>query len=385
MEIGIFHPIFYYGGGEHVALHIAKAFGKKEIYTLYNELKTNEADGIKIIDVSYLLPTWARILKKIPKVGFYTKYISIIFWETIDIRDINDFDVVITSSHQMRSLITPENVMHVNYCHTPTRSLWDLYFSHFNSKGKNAFFFTAMELRRCIDILVDSRVDHYFVNSEIIKRRLWHYLKRDSVILYPPIQCKEYKNKSSEDFFLHIGRIDKMKQIMPVIKACEMENKKLILIGPKGNDKKCLEYLKNYKGNLIEYKGLAKDKEKKDLLARCKAVIYNPYNEDYGIVPSEALASGKPVIVNDTGFPPILIKKTGFLEKKGDLSFYKGGIITKGDEESIKKAINEIDKIEWDSKYMQKFAKQFDFSIFKKNIHYWVKKWWKDYNNFKFC
>jgi Glycosyltransferase len=176
-----------------------------------------------------------------------------------------------------------------------------------------------------MDVIVDSRVDYYFVNSELIQRRLWHYLKRDSVILYPSIDVSKYRSAESEDYILHMGRFDVEKQIMPVVKACEMLNTKLVLTGGKGTDKATYEYVLKKNGKLIDYRGFVSEKEKIDLLAHCKAVVYNPLNEDFGIIPLEALASGKPVIVNFTGFPPLLISSTGVVEEKNEMVICRGG------------------------------------------------------------
>ena len=242
--------------------------------------------------------------------------------------------------------------------------------------------FTFAELFRWMDVVADSRVDYYFVNSGLIKRRLWKYLKRDSAILYPSIETEKYGFKEYGDFVLHMGRFDVEKQIMPVVKACEKAGVKLVLTGSAGNDAKTYEYVQKHSGNgIIEFRGFVSEEEKLELLATCKVVIYNPINEDFGIIPTEALASGKPVIVNHTGYPPLLIRRTGYIENNGILRIYKGGIITRGDENTIATALKLLDRYEWDSEFMMEFAKNFDMKVFENSLKLQLKIWRKEFDS----
>jgi len=375
MKVGVFHWAFdFFGGGEKVAMDIARALGLKEVFTLFS---CAEKDGIKAVDISYLLPRWARLVGKITKNKRALEYW---IWEMIDPKDLGDFDVVITSGVTPRAMIVQENVMHVNYCHSVPRWLFDLWHYRWKNVKRGIRVFAFASLFRVMEAAIDSRVDYYFVNSELIQRRLWHYLKRDSVILYPSIDVSKYRSAESEDYILHMGRFDVEKQIMPVVKACEMLNVKLVLTGGKGTDRSTYEYVLKNNRNLIDYRGFVSEKEKIDLLAHCKAVVYNPLNEDFGIIPLEALASGKPVIVNNTGFPPMLLSKTGVIEEKDKVRICKGGIITSSSAEGIAKAISMLNGIGWDAEEMRMFAEEFDFSEFKKKLKEQLGIWWRAFN-----
>ncbi len=362
-------------GGEKVAIDIARCLGVNKVYTLFSQV---EKDGVKAEDLSYLLPRWARIIGKITKRKRALEYW---LWEMIDVTELGDFDIIITSGVTPRAIITPEDIIHVNYCHSVPRWLWDLWHYRWKMTKRSAKIFTFAELFRWMDVITDSRVDYYFVNSELIKRRLWKSLKRDSIVLHPAIETKKYRFEEFGDFVLHMGRFDVEKQIMPVIKACERAGIKLVLTGNRGNDKETWEYVQKHNGNgIIDFRGFVSEDEKLELLARCKAVIYNPINEDFGIIPTEAFASGKSVIVNNTGYPPILIKKMGFIESNSPLEIYRGGIITKGDSETIALALKSLEKYEWDPQYLIDFAKQFDIERFREELRKWLEFWRKNFN-----
>jgi len=287
------------------------------------------------------------------------------------------YDLEVSGNH----LFATAQGMVVHNCHSVPRWLWDLFHYRWKLTKRSMKIFTFAELFRWMDVIADSRVDYYFVNSELIKRRLWKYLKRDSVVLHPAIETKKYRFKEFGDFVLHMGRFDVEKQIMPVVKACEKAGVKLVLTGNAGNDKETFKYVQKHNGNgIIDYRGFVSEEEKLELLANCKAVIYNPLNEDFGIIPCEALASGKPVIVNHTGYPPLLIKQTGFVANDGDLEICRGGIITKGDSNSIAKALKILDKYDWDSEFMTDFAKKFDIGVFKIQLTTQLKIWKKEFD-----
>jgi glycosyltransferase involved in cell wall biosynthesis len=376
MKIGVFHSNFNTkGGAEEVAYSLARALDVMEIYSIFSNEGYDK--NIKVIDVSKYLPGWMRATGKVVN---NLRTLEFWPWEMIDVEELEDFDVILSSGVGIRSLILPEYIMHVNYLHTIPRWLYDLW--HYNwkrSKAKNIMFASA-EIFRQKDRTVDSRVDHYFVNSELIKRRLWKYHKRDSEVLYPPLHLKNYTFREYGDFILHIGRFAKEKQIHEVIKSCEVTNTKLILIGDKGSDKKAIEYAN--RSNVAEYLGYVSREEKIELLSECKALIYNPLNEDFGIGPIEAFASGKPVIVNNTGYPPIPVRKTGLLANNDALDIYRGGIITNGSVESIASAISILDKFDWNPNEIKVFAKAFDFEIFKENLIKQLKSWKNDYDKF---
>ena len=308
MKVAVFHWSFdEIGGGEILAYYLAKALNTK----VYSIVKDKNLNTLGFIDITPNLPLIAKILRKFRTFDYLT-------WSNVDIRDFGDFDIVITSGPTARALITPEDVMHVHYNHSPVRWLYDLWHYRRKSKGwikRNFILPLASEFFRIWDATVDKRVDYYFSNSPITKRRLWKYLKRDSVVLYPPIEFKKYKSKPPEDFYLFIGRLCYEKRPEEAIRGCIKAGKRLVVIGTGYLEK---ELRKKYGNNpLIDIRGYVSEDEKIDLLSRCRAVIYPSVVVDFGIVPIEAFASGKPVICSNDAFPPLIVN-----EERGVVTLY---------------------------------------------------------------
>jgi glycosyltransferase involved in cell wall biosynthesis len=179
---------------------------------------------------------------------------------------------------------------------------------------------------------VDPRVDHYFVNSPIIERRLWKYYKRDSEVLYPPVELDRYYNDGDHGYFLHLGRLDEEKGVPEIVLAFEELNERLVMVGGAGDvDDAVLNRIERAEN--IEWRGFVDETEKFELLARCTAVVFNGHNEDFGIVPIEANASGKPVLSRNEGFPAIFVgEENGRLHDGTAGSIQRSiGAVTRGD------------------------------------------------------
>jgi len=197
-------------------------------------------------------------------------------------------------------------------------------------------------------------------------------LKRDGVVLYPPVDLSKYKFKEFGDFYLHIGRFDPEKRIRMVVDACLKSKRKLVLIGGEGRDKDTLNYVKKLSNSspYIEYLGYVDGGDKRRLLSECRAVIYPPISEDFGIVPIEALASGKPIIVSNSGFPELLVRQKGC------------GVVCEPSADSLVDGIKQIENIDWDPSELMKKSEEFDFSKFKERLLYWMKRWHSEFREF---
>ncbi|MDZ7850706.1 MAG: glycosyltransferase [Halodesulfurarchaeum sp.] len=294
-----------WGGAEYLATKLAEAVGESTVYTMGepDPEEPNPYGDVTFEDVTEVLdyPRIRRLQRYAGRVFEYSQ------WEDVDWRELGDPDVLLTSGSTTRAVITPDDTLHVNYCHSPPRWFYDLYHDR---KGTIMGQLARPLLRylRVRDQAIDSRVDHYFVNSPIIKRRLWKYYKRDSEILYPPVDIDNYRNEGDGGYFLHLGRLDEEKGVPAVVEAFHGLDERLIFAGGMGDINQSVRD-EIVEASNIEYRGFVSEDEKLDLLANCSAVVFNGRNEDFGIVSIEANASGKPVLVRNEGFPAVFVEE----------------------------------------------------------------------------
>jgi len=293
-----------WGGAEYLVTKLAESLGVETVYTTG---EPSPDDENPYGDVTFYDVT--RDLSLAPLRGVQSKagrVFEYALWEDVDWREYGDPDVVITSGSTTRAVITPDSTLHVNYCHSTPRWFYDLYHDR---KGSPMGILARPLVRylRMRDMTVDPRVDYYFVNSPIIARRLQTYYNRDSEVLYPPVSLDQYRNDGDDGYYLHLGRLDVEKGIESVVRAFEGSNHELVLAGGKGDIGSAIRSVIERAPN-IDYRGFVSEAEKYDLLARCRAVVFNGHNEDFGIVPIEANASGKPCLARNDGFPGIYIE-----------------------------------------------------------------------------
>lgn len=312
LDIAIAHwHVNSWGGAEYLVTKLAESLGVKRVYTL-GKPNPNDKNPYGEVIFEDVTPTLDySILRKIQRLG--GRIFEYAQWEDVDWREFGDPDILVTSGATTRAVITPDYTLHVNYCHSPPRWFYDLY--HDRKKSISGVFARPLlRYLRTRDMTVDPRTDHYFVNSPIIKRRLWKYYKRDSEVLYPPVYLEKYYDDGDCEFFLYLGRLDKEKGISEVVEAFSDSVDQLVIAGGAGDvDDEVLREIDEAPN--IEWRGFVEEAEKRKLLSTCTAVVFNGRNEDFGIVPIEANASGKPVLARNEGFPGIFVTdgKNGYL------------------------------------------------------------------------
>jgi len=225
------------------------------------------------------------------------------------------------------------------YVYSPIREIWDLY--KYTRRhmvpwfARPAFSLWAMA-RRVINNWDLKKVERIASISQNVQGRVKKYLKRDSAVIYPPIETNKYYYKSNGNFWLSVNRLITHKRVDLQLKAFQkLPDEKLIIVGSYEKSrhfKAYASYIKKLKPKNVEIRSWVSNKELIDLYAGCKGLIASSKDEDFGLTSLEAMASGKPVIApNEGGYKETIIdKKTGILVDKINLEKLVQAIKTLG-------------------------------------------------------
>ncbi|MDK0736123.1 glycosyltransferase [Clostridium perfringens] len=357
MKVALIHDwLPFMGGAERVLTNFLELYPNAPIYTTI--CNRDNLDGIlKEADIrtSYLQKGKKEIKNHRNLFPFMPT--------AIESFNLNEYDIVLSSSSSVaKAVITKPDTMHICYCHSPMRYGWE--FSH-EYAGKMAgkkrlkskilsYFLTGI---RIWDNVSADRVDYFIANSENVAKRIWKHYRRESVVIHPPVRCNLFNiSDIDEDYFLIVSRLQEYKRIDLAIEAFNRLGFPLVIIGD-GPDREKLEKMAN---SNIKFLGRESDEVIKEYYSKCRAFIF-PGEEDFGITPLEAQASGRPVIAYGKGgaLETVLNNETGV--------FFKEQTV-----ESLIMAIENFAEINFNKIKIREHAMKFDEEIFKNKIEKFI-------------
>jgi glycosyltransferase involved in cell wall biosynthesis len=340
-------------GGEKVLEALAGLFPEAPIFTLLHVPgSVSPALERRVIHTSFIqrLPGAAR---------HYRQYLPL-FPRAIEAFDLGGYDLVVSTSHCVaKSAIAPAGALHLCYCHSPMRYAWDQFDSYFGPAQVG--WLRSAALRKVMDRLAKwdaataGRVHRFVANSQYVADRIRRYYNRGSVVVYPPVDTEFYQPdpaRRPDPYFLIVSALVPYKRVDVAIEAARRTGTALRIVGRGPEERR----LRAGAGDETQFLGWRQDDEIRRLYQGCTAVLM-PGVEDFGMVPVEAMACGRPVIALGEGgaTESVLDGTTGILVRDRSVDSFAG-------------ALRDASTREFDSAAIRRHAERFSTARFTKEI-----------------
>ena len=365
-------------GGERVIEALAEMFPQADLYTLV----LDRASLSPSLQSRKIIPSF---LQKIPgATRHYQKFLPL-FPLALEQFRLDDYDLVISSeSGPAKGVLTSQHTCHICYCHSPMRYLWDMYHRYRAQNGlgrlSQAVFSLSAHYVRLWDLAAASRVDYFVANSRNVAARIRKHYRREAVVIHPPVNVRSaYISEKTEDYYLVVSQLVGYKRVDLAVAACNRLGRKLRIIG----DGEEYSRLRRLAGPSVEFLGSLPDRALGEHYAHCRALLF-PGEEDFGIVPVEAQAHGRPVIAYGQG--GALETVQGFFAENPVAPEESTGIFfAQQTIESLVNAILLFEGIEgrFAPTFIRDQVQRFDASRFKAEVSSFIDEKWLEFNDLR--
>jgi glycosyltransferase involved in cell wall biosynthesis len=357
LKVALVHDYLnQYGGAERVLEELHELFPSAPVYTsMYWPEKMSAT--IRGLDVR------TSFMQRLPLVTRNHQPFLLLYPLAFESFDLNEFDVVISNSSAFcKGVVTAPGTLHICYCLTPMRWVWNYHaYVERERLGTLARMVlpAAISQLRSWDVATAQNVDRFLAISRTVASRINKYYRRDSAVIYPPVNCDAFAQTTSriDDYYLIVSRLIPYKRIDLAVDAFTRLGLPLKIVGSGGRD---LPALRSRAGRNVEFVGRVSDAELKQLYARCRGFVF-PGEEDFGISPLEANASGRPVIAYAGGgaLDTVIDGETGVLFPEQQV-------------DSLIEAIRRAENTDWDSDHLRQHARKFDRHVFRQQMRQFV-------------
>jgi glycosyltransferase involved in cell wall biosynthesis len=289
------------------------------------------------------------------------QYYLPLYWELTGGFDLSSYDLIVSSSSACAKWVrNPKKAMHICYCHTPMRYIWDLFDDYFGPATFGPIRWFAKMFRPYLqwcDLKSNEGVTHFLANSREVQSRIKRIYGRESEVIHPPVDVNQFRVKTEKgEYFLIISALVPYKKVDLAVKVCTKRNWPLIVVGKGSEEKK----LKSIAGPTVSFKGWVSDADMPQYYDKAKALLF-PGKEDFGIVPVESMASGCPVIAFGEG---------GILDSVEDGK--TGVFFLEQTEKALEEAVDRFEIMTFDTQELRQKANSFskDRFLFRAQIYF---------------
>ncbi|OGK09596.1 hypothetical protein A2767_03975 [Candidatus Roizmanbacteria bacterium RIFCSPHIGHO2_01_FULL_35_10] len=305
MRVALVHDqLKEFGGAERVLVALKKIFPQSDVYTSFYNPEKLETHNIHFKGWK-IFTSWADKIPLLKNIYSPFRFITPWIWESFNF---SKYGLVISSSgsYMSKGIITRPETVHISYLHHQPRYLYNYETGSLHELQRYRLFrIYAALVNHCLrqwDYITSQRPDYFIANSEETKKRIEKFYRRDSSVIYPPVNIPNIKpgNKLTSqqgNYYLTVSRLARAKHIDLLIQAANKMKFNLKIVGT-GRDE---NYLQSLKGETVEFLGNIPDPDLSGLYQNAKAFLYSANDEEFGIAPVEAMGYGLPVIAYASG------------------------------------------------------------------------------------
>ncbi len=355
MKIALVHDwLNQYGGAERVLEVLHDLYPQAPIYTSIYDPRAMPA-FYRRWDIR------TSFMQRLPFAKRHHQHFMPLYPLAFEQFDLMEYDLVISNASAFcHGVLTHSHARHICYCLTPTRFVWNY---HEYVRNENVGFFARRLLPlllnqlRLWDRVAADRVDEFIAISAAVAARIAKYYQRSSVVIHPPVDCSSFQPAAAvDDYYLVVSRLVPYKRVDLAVRAFNELGLPLLIAGD-GRDRARLQRLARPN---VRFLGRVSERALRDLYARCQALIF-PGEEDFGLTPLEAQASGRPVIAYAAG---------GALETIVDGQ--TGLFFSERTPQSLVEAVRRLRATDFDPEAIRRQALRFDVAVFRERFQAFV-------------
>jgi len=359
-------------GGEKCLEGLCELFPQADVYTL---LYAPE----RLSSLLKSMNICASRLNDIPSIERVYRYCLPLFPRLIESFDLRNYDLIVSSSHCVAKGIFPHRALHISYVHAPMRYVWDMHDAYFGGAGSLLARIGMSVWRRRLqrwDVAASERVDYFLANSRNVAAKIQKLYGRHATVIHPPVDLEKFRLGSEpEPYYLIVSALVPYKRIDIAIHAFNEMRLPLKVVG----EGPLRSRLERSAGSTVEFLGWVDDSALAALYGSCGALIF-PGEEDFGIVPLEAQACGRPIIAYEKGgVLETVIPATANAEGGESPT---GIFFSHQTPEALTRAVELFQRMQsrFEPRKIRDHAAQFSRERFKNQIHEYVQsrlaEWW---------